>query len=144
MIWLALAQAVGSANQQASSLKIQQAQLGVQSKIAELEGKQYGLNLQTSFNKAMASDAVIGASQMRRGGSVAAVASAAEKQFNWDMDFAKVATDIKMKGYDADMNALKTASNTVMTAGYTSAAVGAYTDYQKSNERKSLLAKKES
>ena len=143
-MWLTLLQTIGSANQQASSIKIQEANLGVQAKVSEMEGKAYGMNLQADFNKAMASDAVIAASQMRKGGSVTAISDAAERQFNWDIDYAKFATDIKMKGYNADMNALKTASNTAMTAGYTSAAVGAYNDYQKSNERKSLLAKKES
>ena len=142
MAWLAILQAVGKSNQQASALKIQKAQLGVQAATAKLDGAAYGMNLNADFNKAMASDAVIGAAQMRRGGSVAAVASAAEKKFNWDIDFAEMGTEMRVKGIDADISQYDTAIDTTATAGYASAALGAFNSYQKSSANKSLLAPK--
>jgi len=69
--------------------------------IAKVQGKQTALALNNAFNKTMASNAVLSAAQMRRGGSVTQIANAAEDQYNWDLDFADMSNKIQEIGLDA-------------------------------------------
>jgi len=71
----------------------------VQQRASRLQGKADVLALTKDFNKSMASDAVMGAAQNRKGGSVAAVASAAQSQYDWDKDFTEMSTKIAESGY---------------------------------------------
>ena len=148
-MWQAIVGAIGAANQKESQLRIQKANAKVQSAQAGLNGAVYGMQLEANFNKAMASDVVMAASQHRRGGSVAAIAQAATKQFNWDMDFAEMSTEINMMGLDANLAALDSAQSAAMSEGILNAGISGYTEYQKAQERidisapKSLLAPKE-
>ena len=149
-MWMAAVQAIGQANQKASQLRIQKANAKTQAAQASLNGAVYGMQLEASFNKSMASDVVMAASQHRRGGSVEAIAQAATKQFNWDMDFAEMSTEIQMMGLEANMQALDSATQSAMSQGILNAGISAYTSYEKAQERtditatKSLLAPKES
>jgi len=150
MLWLAAVQEIGKANQREAQLRIQKANAKVQSAQASMQGALYGMQLEAKFNKAMASDAVMAASQHRRGGSVQAIAQAATKQFNWDMDFAEMSTEIQMMGAEANIASLDSAQKAAMGEGLLNAGIAGYTSYQKSKERtsidapKSLLAPKES
>ena len=149
-MWQAIVGAIGAANQKKSQLKIQRANAGVAAAQAKLNGQVYGMQLEANFNRAMASDVVMAASQHRRGGSVQAIAQAATKQFNWDLDFAEMSTEIQMLGANANLAALDSATSSAMSQGLLNAGIRGYTEYQKSKERqpltqqKSLLAPKES
>ena len=149
-MWQAIVGAIGASNQKKSQLKIQRANAGVAAANAKLNGQVYGMQLEANFNRAMASDVVMAASQHRRGGSVQAIAQAATKQFNWDLDFAEMSTEIQMLGANANLAALDQATSSAMSQGLLNAGISGYTEYQKSKERqpitqqKSLLAPKES
>ena len=137
-MWMAAVQLIGKANQKESQLRIQKANAKVLSAQAKMQGALYGMKLESNFNKSMASDAVIAASQHRRGGSVAAISQAATKQFNWDMDFAEMSTEIQMMGYDANIASLDSAQNAAFGEGLLNAGISAYTGYQKAQELKSI------
>lgn len=62
---------------------------------ARLQGKLQVIGMRSNFNKTMATNAVIAAAQGRSGGSVAQIASAAEKQLDWDIDLAKMDSEIQ-------------------------------------------------
>ncbi len=130
--------ALSAAAQAKAQAKIDIANMKVHAKQAELQGAVYGMQLTQSFNKSMASDVVMAASQNRRGGSVAAIASASESQFNWDIDFAELSTEIKMTGLEFNMEAAKLAGDTAATAALVGGAMDMYGDYQKVQARKSV------
>jgi len=135
-------QAIGKANQRASQLRIQKANLKVQAAQAKMNGAAYGMRLETNFNKSMASDVIMAASQHRRGGSVQAIAQAATKQFNWDMDFAEMSTEIQAMGLKANIASLDAAQKSAMGEGLVNAGISAYTSYKKAQERKDISASK--
>jgi len=148
-MYLQAVQAIGQANQREAQIRIEKANAKVQAAQTKMQGNLYGMNLQKNFNKSMASDVVMAASQHRRGGSVEAMARAAEKQFNWDMDFAELSTEIQMMGANANIASLDSAQKSAFGQGILNAGISAFTTYEKSLERtsidapKSLLAKKE-
>jgi len=142
MAWMAAVQLIGKANQKASQLRIQKANAKTQAAQASLNGAVYGMQLEANFNKSMASDVVMAASQHRRGGSVEAIAQAATKQFNWDMDFANMSTEIQMMGLNANIASLDSAQNAALSEGIVNAGISAYTGYEKAQERKSIDAPK--
>jgi len=69
---------------------------------AKLNGKITALNLNTYFNDTMANQAVMNAAQGRRGATVEAIASAAETQYNWDLDYSELSTEYEIHGIEAD------------------------------------------
>lgn len=82
----------------ASSYRIKAIQASVKAQQAKLQGKADILQMQTKFNRTMASNVVMSAAQMRSGGSVEAMASAAKEQFNWDVDFTELSAEIEATG----------------------------------------------
>lgn len=141
---MAAVQLIGEANKAESAARIDTANLKVNAAQAKLEGAVYGMNLSKNFNQAMGSDAVMAASQGRRGGSVQAIADASLKQYNWDMDFAEMGTEIRQKGYNANISAMQNFASNAQGQGIANAAMGMYNQYNVNQERTSLLAKKES
>lgn len=112
---------IGASLARSAAFDVQKINAQTNSMIAELQGKADVLSLKRQFNKAMASNAVIGAAQGRRGGSVAQIASAAESQYNWDANFVKMQADMQISGFDAQAEQFKIASGTAATSGTLSA-----------------------
>jgi len=119
--------------------KIQQYQAETNAKIAAMQGRKTAMDLSSAFNKSMASDVVMAAAQGRRGGSVQAVAGAAEKQFNWDVDFAAMSANIQETGYLGQAEQYGMAGKYAQGAGMLSAGMQSAT---KSYVQYSLLKKK--
>lgn len=74
-------------------------------RIAKLQGKITALNLNTHFNDAMANQVVMNAAQGRRGATVESLASSAEKQYNWDLDYSELSTQYEIHGLKAEEHA---------------------------------------
>ncbi len=85
-----------------SQYNIKRIQAKTQERIARFNGKITAMNMTYAFNKSRASDVVMAAAQNRRGGSVAAVASASEAQYNWDLDLAAMGTKLEEMGYQSN------------------------------------------
>lgn len=115
---------INSSIAQSASYKIQEINSRVQAKHAETQGKAAALDLTVQFNKMMASNAVMSAAQGRSGGSVEAVASAAEAQYEWDMDYTALSSEIQKSGYDAQAAQYKLASKSALVGGTISALSG--------------------
>ena len=147
---MAVVQAFGKANQEKAQLRIEKANTKVQAAQSKMIGEYNAMKMTQSFNRAMSSDVVMAAAQHRKGGSVTAMASAAERQFNWDIDFAKASSEIQQAGLRANLESLDRAANNTLSEGIVNAGISGYNSYQKSKEyksytqQKSLLAKKES
>jgi len=108
---------IGSAYAQSSQYKIQQIQAKQRAEIAKMQGEADSLNLLRDFNKTMASNVVMAAAQGRSGGSVEAIASAAEAQYNWDTDFTKLSAEIQSRGYQAQAAQYGIAGTQAMVGG---------------------------
>lgn len=108
---------IGASIARSAAYDVERINAKTNAKIAALQGKADVLSLKRQFNKSMASNAVIGAAQGRRGGSVAQIASAAESQFNWDANFVKMQADMQESGFNAQAEQLKIASDSALVGG---------------------------
>ena len=133
-MWMAAVQLIGQANQDAAAARINAAQSKTAAAIARMEASRAALSLQMNFNKRMGADAVTAASQNRRGGSVDAIANAAAQSLDWDLAFAKLSGDINFSNRIAESSSYSTAGQTAQSAGYLSAGVSLFSDYQKSQQ----------
>ena len=106
-----------------SQYNIKRIQAKKQKRIAQFNGKITTMNMTQAFNKSRASDVVMAAAQNRRGGSVAAIASASEAQYNWDLDLAAMGTKLEEMGYQAN------AANYKAAGEYASTEYAAAADY---------------
>ena len=120
--------AIGSAWASSSAYKVKEIETEMAARAAKLQGAADILSLQQNFNKTMASNAVMGAAQGRRGGSVDAVASAAEAKFNWDSDFTEISANIRANGYDAQAAQYDIAASQAFIGGSISAISGSALD----------------
>lgn len=116
---------INKAMVESASYKVQSMQAGTSARMARLQGDRDALSLIQQFNKSMASDTVMAAAQGRSGGSVSAIASASEAQFNWDSDFTELSAKIREEGYLAQKKQAEIASDYAMIGGITSALTGA-------------------
>jgi len=133
-MWMAALQLLGKANQDAAAARINAAQSKTAASIAKMEASKTALSLQMNFNKRMGADAVVAASQNRRGGSVDAIANAAAEALDWDLGFAKLSGDINYSNRMAESSSYSTAGQVAQGAGFLSAGVSLFSDYQKSKQ----------
>lgn len=105
-----------------NSYKIQKYQAQTNAKLAAMKGKETAMNLSMEFNKSMASDMVMAAAQGRRGGSVEAIASAAEKQYNWDVDYAKFSAKLQESGFTSQASQYGMAGKQSLLGSFVKAA----------------------
>lgn len=101
----------GSYEAQALSYTAKARGLKTDQKKAKLAGKQTALQLNSYFNESMANQVVMSAAQGRRGGSAQAVGEAATAQYNWDLDYTELATQVEISGLKAEeLSATRAAS----------------------------------
>lgn len=103
---------------------VQEIQARTQAKFAEVQGKATGLELLKRYNQSSGQDAVVAAMQGRSGGSVAAMASSAESQYDWDKAFNDISTQVRVQGYQSQADQYKLASKSALVGGAISAATG--------------------
>ncbi len=114
---------LGGAYAQKLSYDIQAIQSKTAAARARLQGNVDALELTKNFNKTQASNAVMAAAQGRKGGSVDAIASAAESQLNWDATFMKLTNDITYQQQMSKASGYKSAGLISMGMGTASAGV---------------------
>ena len=129
-MWMAALQLIGKANQDEAVSRINAAQSKTAAAIARMEASKTALGLQMNFNRRMGADAVVAASQNRRGGSVDAIANAAAEALDWDLAFAKLSGDINYSNRMAESSSYSQAGQASQSAGYLSAGISLFNDYQ--------------
>ena len=80
----------------------------------------------------IASNAVMAAAQGRRGPTVTAVGSAAQAQYNWDVEFSELSRDIQTKGLDSMALSASKAAQTTSDSAMSSmlgSAISSYAQY---------------
>jgi len=130
-MWGAIVGLIGDANKKESAYRIQAAQAKTAASIAKMNATSTAYTLERNFNQRMASNAVISASQGRRGGSVTAIANAAQAELNWDLEFTKLGGDLSYMNRLAEVTSYETAATTAQTTGYASAALSLLSSQQK-------------
>lgn len=109
--------ALGAAYIQSTSLEIQQIQAKTAAKQAEIMGKSYALELSKRFNKTQATNAVVAAAQGRSGGSVNAIASAAQEQYNWDSMYSSISSGMTVRSMEEQASQYGAAAKTSLIGG---------------------------
>ncbi len=133
-MWTMLLAAVGDANKAESAARISAAESKTAAKVAEMNAKSTSLALEQKYNNQMASDAVIAASQNRRGGSVAAIRSSAADALDWDLEYTRLGGDLAYMNRMAEASSYKTAGQVGKSSGYASAAMSLYDSYSKKKQ----------
>ena len=132
-MWAALIQMVGAANQADSQARISVAESKVNAEMAKLNAKSTSLGLISKYNESQARNAVVSASQGRRGGSVTAISEAAKSGLDWDLEYAKLNGDLNYMNRVAEGDSARRAGDVAMSSAYATGAMSLFNDYQKNS-----------
>ena len=112
---------------QAESFKAQAGQADTSAKLAGLQGKYDALNLGINYNRTQSANVITSVAQGRRGGSVDAVNDASANQYNWDLAYSELSTDIAVMGYEEQGRQFREAARATTQSAGMNAILGGVT-----------------